>query len=1160
LTDGDEHFLSGTSPVLVDSNSGDSHANDYRKYASTIGLSSDNNGNGVDDALESPWASTEFYVFDLTALSALDSDGDGLSDAVEYQIGNIAIISPYSGDTDGDGISDFNEVNGGNWPIAGDLDRDGIPDATERALVSDGHPYPPSDTLKDTDGDTLNDGFEYYYLGTYPGKMDTDGDTLCDDVELVQGLNPWKWDSEEDGLADNLELLYQSDPYGEDSDGDGIGDGYEVIVYHTSPMNVDSDGDYLTDFEEADSNEYYFFGVGSSGVSTLSPLNPDSDNDGVPDYREVSFTDTDGGGIPDLIEYYSGLNPHQSADETGDLDADGLTNLEEYEAGTRIDGTFKNFYDWDNDGMTNAWEATHDLDPNDPLDAWDDPDGDFLFNVEEFQARTDPDDLLTTGAELVQIEFQHPVTLVVSSRAAASDFEAAMRVRLPAMLTRGGGSQAAREYDDDWDGDGLSNLAETTATPSTDPRLPLDQDNDGLPDRWEVLWGMDPQDPDEDEDGHDDGEADTDGDGLDNRQEMLLGTNPGNADTDGDGLQDIGEASNGLDPNNQDSNGNNTLDGIDDFDGDGLSNSDELNTHHTNPLAADEDDDGIDDGVEVTDGTSATSWDTDGDGYSDTEEKHRGTNANSAASAPALENVDSNSEVRYEYWGGAAEIQAEQSSMTGTFYGTHPDSPFEYRDSFVETGSEAHDAHFEIARQAALAKVSHRFYGPDVSAAEETYGIGYAYLGSTTYRSSTIIFSHKAIRVIATTAVPYERVFRLSLQQYIGSVFGPPLSSYSDVGSVAFRIAANKKMATVELPPGAGSFLATRHNTLLIKPEVQPTPPANAPVIREYILARTVGIQPDADMSGVVGGTVSSVNTGSVIQHFVTPKKSTALNQDYVELIASVGSPAFGTVYEWEGDGTAGTGADANKYKVSRTATGRKKVKIKDKETGAVMSEMYVWVVWAPLTATSRGYAVLHDVVRPNGSIGTQSGCGWDFEATIEPASIVVSTAEIPNLKGAPTTSTPEMSIGNHALDAGPYLMPLSKWDIAQRWRAKTIAPNLAAVDCDIEPTSIIAADYPTLAAGKIHQTTPVANSGSDHFPSNVLEGNDTAVKEQKPYTGTTDPDATLLKLTHKDDPRHFVRTTAGSVNKLAEVRYQYGTFARLEISGKWYVISNRFD
>src|SRR5690606_2424571 len=69
-----------------------------------------------------------------------------------------------------------------------------------------------------------------------------------------------------------------------------------------------------------------------------------------------------------------------------------------------------------------------------------------------------------------------------------------------------------------------------------------------------------------------------------------------------------------------------------------------------------------------------------------------------------------------------------------------------------------------------------------------------------------------------------------------------------------------------------------------------------------------VDIEPDANMAGAIGDVVKSAKAGSTIKHFVTPKKSTDLNQDYVILKATGGITAeqitpghANQIVEWDG-------------------------------------------------------------------------------------------------------------------------------------------------------------------------------------------------------------------------------------------------------------------
>ena len=197
----------------------------------------------------------------------------------------------------------------------------------------------------------------------------------------------------------------------------------------------------------------------------------------------------------------------------------------------------------------------------------------------------------------------------------------------------------------DSDDDGLSNWDEVNVY-GTNPHR-KDTDGDGLDDGEEVKMGADPLKEDTDGDGIPDGEEirigtdplnnDTDSDGIPDGKELKLETNPLSNDTDSDELSDYREAFLlNTSPILRDTDGDGLLDSFElskrtnpskaDTDGDGLSDGDEVLTYGTNPLVNDTDGDNLTDGREVlVYYTDPLIRDTDGDYLPDGYEVRIGT-------------------------------------------------------------------------------------------------------------------------------------------------------------------------------------------------------------------------------------------------------------------------------------------------------------------------------------------------------------------------------------------------------------------------------------------------------------------------------------------------------------------------------------------------------
>lgn len=259
---------------------------------------------------------------------------------------------------------------------------------------------------------------------------------------------------------------------------------------------------------------------------TVANGTEDPDEDGLDNAAEQAagtnplVGDTDGDGLDDAYELAHGLDPLVD-DTTADPDGDGLSNLLEHQWGTdpQVDDRAT---DADGDWMDTAWEILNGTDPF-TADATLDPDGDGLPNLVEYQNATPPTqantELTDTDGDGLPDQYE---------------LHAGTAVNVP-------------DATEDPDGDGLANGIEyLDGTPPTVPNLLLpDGDSDLIPDVWERAYGTGPAEKD--------ATADPDLDDMPNLLEYLSGGLPNTPwtdmlDTDGDGLPDRWEAVMGRDP------------------------------------------------------------------------------------------------------------------------------------------------------------------------------------------------------------------------------------------------------------------------------------------------------------------------------------------------------------------------------------------------------------------------------------------------------------------------------------------------------------------------------------------------------------------------------------------------------------------------------------
>ncbi|GGG54873.1 hypothetical protein GCM10011414_25900 [Croceivirga lutea] len=524
----------GGTPLGTSDCDSDGLSNDDETTAGTDPDNPDTDGDGILDGQEVTIDTTD-PLDDCdsvggTPLGTSDCDNDGLSNDDELTAGT----DPNNPDTDGDGILDGQEVNtdstdplndcdsvGGTPLGTSDCDNDGLSNTDEVTAGTD--PENP-----DTDGDGILDGQE----------VNTDTTNPLDDCDSVGGTPLGTSDCDNDGLSNDDEVTAGTDPNNPDTDGDGILDGQEVNTDSTDPLNdCDSAGGTPLGTSDCDND-----GLLNSEESSLGtdPENPDTDGDGIQDGQEVNTDAT---------------NPLDDCDSVGgtplntsDCDNDGLTNAEELtgvdDAATAAnpDGNSTDPFDADTDGDGNI--DSLDPNPNSPTALDDTASGavgdTFIVSIlanDDYLSNNDANNLGTTVlTNTGNGSAQGTITL---------NAENGTLTYIPILSEAGQTVTVEYEVCNDESGVLICRTATVSITISFD-----DSDGDGIQDDQELIDGTDPNDSCDSIGGTPLGSDDCDGDGLTNAEEIAINTNPNDVDTDNDRINDAQEVQDGTDPLN----------------------------------------------------------------------------------------------------------------------------------------------------------------------------------------------------------------------------------------------------------------------------------------------------------------------------------------------------------------------------------------------------------------------------------------------------------------------------------------------------------------------------------------------------------------------------------------------------------------------------------
>jgi uncharacterized protein (DUF1800 family) len=394
-----------------------------------------------------------------------DTDRDGLSDATERALGT----NPLLPDTDDDAIRDGVEVNGfpASSPLLADGDADGTPDSLERRVGTDPLSAASQPTLfRGAVG--LHFLSEADYAGSLPTNhaagvipqtrwnetlpLATWGDASGSTADIASPA-PGRLLRSDGALLPNLTVAWTCESgyasFNHASPDAKLMDGL-IRAYYDTPATLT-----LSDVPFARYDLYVHVGGSYDGQRGHLRLGTNAATDVL--FRTMStapatnFTEM----FPGSTNFQYG-NLVRYPNLTGSVATLTVTNIEGWSVGLHAVQIVDLDLDTDASGLPDWWEMKYALEPGSAVLAAADTDGDGLSNAEEFAHGSDPRKADTDGDGLRDNE------------------------ELPANVTRV-----------DSDGDGLSDWDEVHGALPTNPSR-ADTDGDGLSDRDELLRYTDP--------------------------------------------------------------------------------------------------------------------------------------------------------------------------------------------------------------------------------------------------------------------------------------------------------------------------------------------------------------------------------------------------------------------------------------------------------------------------------------------------------------------------------------------------------------------------------------------------------------------------------------------------------------------------------------------
>jgi hypothetical protein len=563
---------------------------------------------------------TYFIPATTPPISKVDSDGDGLYDESEAELGT----DPKKKDTDNDGLEDGFEVNvSGTDPLLEDTDRDGTSDYDEIYLTQTDPLSPHETPILDTDDDGLPNVIEIA-LGTDINNPNTDGDRYTDGEEYYELLPSYV---ETPGKSP-LTPAYP-----------------DLKIELSNRYNIWLDTDISTATETVESDDYEY------AIETQETITTEFSNQLT---IEVGYSLSNlGVSVTDQFDFaHSNTLVTKSNQRHLMTSAKSWSEMQTTNLGDSYLYITMRITNIGNDILetepTDIWLSLYVGSDDDPIKTWSfgssyqgakisplkpgqtrtinvefhnclsmklleriDNGEPVRFEVQNYDLGEDRVYLQNIKDTMIQLDIDDGDSIVSAYYSEDNILLTDFLIKYAEMVMESNVIQSIKNLTNNPNGWWEIVIPTRTEVPSTifdaavnkgDHIVLIYQkhsDNDGILDRAELIIGLDPN------------SNDTDNDGINDFDEVYgtYGTDPLNPDTDFDGLNDGEEIEPSTDgyitnPTNADS------------DTDGLSDYEEFQKG-TNPNDSDTDEDGLYDGEEVDIGSNPLNPDTDGDSYSD---------------------------------------------------------------------------------------------------------------------------------------------------------------------------------------------------------------------------------------------------------------------------------------------------------------------------------------------------------------------------------------------------------------------------------------------------------------------------------------------------------------------------------------------------------------